>query len=131
MQQENQPGAGSKFLRWTGIVISALPVLALCFSASMKFTQSKEAMEGFAKFEWKPDLLVPLGIVELACALLYVIPQTAVFGAILVTGYLGGAVATHVRINDAFAAPIIVGVLAWVGLWLRSAQIRSILPWWW
>lgn len=69
-----------------------------------------------------------LGIVELACVVIYLIPQTAVLGAILLTAYLGGATATHVRISDAFFIPIIVGMLIWLGLYLRDGRIRELLP---
>jgi hypothetical protein len=69
-----------------------------------------------------------IGVAELACALLCLIPRTSVLGAILVTGVLGGAVATHVRVEGAFAAPVVLGVIAWGGLFLRDERIRALLP---
>jgi len=81
-----------------------------------------------AKFGYPAGTLAVIGVVELACALLYLIPRTSVLGAILVTGYLGGAVATHVRVEDAFAAPIVLGVLAWGGLFLTASSGPWIPP---
>jgi len=72
---------------------------------------------------------LPLGIVELTCAAIYAFPPTAVLGAILLTGYLGGATATHVRVGDLFHMPILVGVLVWLGLYLRDGRLRAIVPW--
>jgi hypothetical protein len=75
------------------------------------------------------NLAKPLGTTVLACTLLYAIPQTSVLGAILLTGYLGGATATHVRVGDNFAGPIIFGVLVWLGLFLRDSRLRALIPW--
>jgi hypothetical protein len=69
-----------------------------------------------------------LGIVEIACTVVYAIPQTAVLGAILLTGYLGGAIATHVRLEEGFLPPVILGVLVWLGIYLRDARLRALLP---
>jgi Mn2+/Fe2+ NRAMP family transporter len=81
------------------------------------------------KFGYPEQLILVLGIVEMCCAILYVIPRTSVIGAILMTGYLGGATATHVRLEDpAFIAPIIVGILVWLGLLLREPRLRPLLP---
>src|SRR5688572_17226962 len=100
----------SNIMLWTGRVISALPVLALLMSGAMKFTTSPQLTEGMTHLGWPLNLAVALGIVELACTILYVIPQTSVLGAILLTGYLGGATATHVRVGDNFVGPIVLGV---------------------
>lgn len=78
---------------------------------------------------WKSHLLVPLGITELVCTILYAIPQTSVLGAILLTGYMGGAIATHVRVGDMFLVQAGLGVLVWLGLYLREPRLRAILPW--
>jgi len=114
---------------WTGRVISALPVLGLAFSAYMKFSGSKEMLKGTQKFGISLDTMQGIGIVEVICTVLYVIPQTAVLGAVLLTGYLGGAIATHVRINDDFSPPLIMGVMLWVGLFLRERRLWSLIPW--
>ncbi len=118
----------SKTALWVGRVMSTLPVLMLLMSATMKFLQPPQAMEGFAHLGWPASLAIVLGVVELGCAALYVIPQTAVLGAILLTGYLGGAVATHVRVEEAFYMPIVLGVLIWGGLFLRDPRLRALIP---
>jgi DoxX-like family len=118
----------SKAMLWTGYVISALPVLALVMSAVMKFAQSPDIAKGFEHLGWPMKLALALGIVELTCTALYVIPQTSYLGAILLTGYLGGATATHVRVGDNFITPIIIGVLVWLGLFLRDPRLRALVP---
>jgi hypothetical protein len=116
-------------LVWAGRIVSALPVLMLVMSAVMKLTQAEGAVKGFAAFGYDPKVLVPLGVVELVCVILYVIPQTAVLGAILLTGYLGGATATHLRVGDPFIAPVIAGVIVWLGIYLRDPRLRALVPW--
>src|SRR4051812_40836587 len=113
-----QPATNPKWMVWTGRVISALPVLLLIMSASGKFKMSEQDAINTVNMGWDPDVMPVLGIVELASALLYAIPQTAVLGAILMTGYLGGAVAVHVRMADYAHVPIAVvaGILVWLGL---------------
>lgn len=113
---------------WTGRILSALCIAMLVFSAVMKFAKPAPVIEGFATMGYSEALAIPLGIVEMACAVLYAIPQTSILGAILVTGYLGGATATHVRIGDPFFMPVFLGVVVWAGLWLREARLRAILP---
>jgi hypothetical protein len=88
-----------------------------------------KVVEGFKDLGWDANLALALAILELSCTAIYVIPRTSVLGAILLTGYLGGATATHVRISDpSFAAPIVLGVLVWLGLYLRDARLRALLP---
>ena len=113
---------------WTGRVISALPVLLLLMSAVMKFIKPPGMAEGLAKIGWTEDQMLTLGILELACTIVYLIPQTSVLGAILLTGYLGGATATHVRVGDPWFATVIAGVLVWLGLFLRDARLRALIP---
>ncbi len=115
----------SKKSLWTGYVLSALPVLMLLMSAVTKFVKPAFAVEGTTKLGWDESLLLGLGIVELTCTIIYVIPRTAVLGAILLTGYLGGATATHVRIGEQFIAPVLLGMLVWGGLYLRDARLRA------
>jgi hypothetical protein len=119
-----------KWMIWTGRVISAIPVLMLIMSGLTKFHLSEENTANTIKMGWDPNIMPALGVVELGSALLYVIPQTAVLGAILLTGYLGGAVATHVRLADWPHAPIaiVLGILVWVGLYLRDYRVRSLAP---
>jgi hypothetical protein len=119
-----------KWMVWTGRVISALPVLMLIMSGLTKFHLGEENTANTIKMGWDPNIMPALGVVEIGSALLYVIPQTAVLGAILLTGYLGGAVATHVRLADWPHAPIafVLGILVWVGLYLRDHRVRSLAP---
>jgi small basic protein len=118
----------SKKALWAGRIISAIPVLMLIFSAVLKLIKPAPVVQEFARLGYPESLTLGLGIVELACAIIYAIPRTAVFGAILVTAYLGGAVATHVRIGDLFFNPIIPGILVWLGLYLRDPRLRELVP---
>lgn len=119
----------SKAQIWGGRVASALPILGLLMSATLKLTHSPQLAPQFVeKLGYPEGLLTPIGITEILCTILYAVPQTSVLGAVLLTGYLGGAVATHVRVGDPFAAPIILGVLIWGGLFLRDPRIRALLP---
>jgi hypothetical protein len=113
---------------WAGGVVSTLPVLMLVFSAAMKFTSSPALAEGFGHLGYDTRLALGLGILELTCTMIYVVPRTSVLGAILLTGYLGGATATHLRVGDPVYAPIILGVLVWGGLFLRDARVRALIP---
>jgi hypothetical protein len=81
------------------------------------------------KFGYQEGLLSPIGITELICVALYAIPRISILGAILLTGYMGGAVATHVRIGEPVVAPLVIGILAWLGLFLRMPAIRALIPW--
>jgi hypothetical protein len=121
--------SGAKAMMWIGRVISALIVLGLTVSAVFKLVQPEDIPKEFTRLGWPVNLALALGVVELSCAILYAIPQTAVLGAILLTGYLGGAVATHVRIEEQFIPPLVMGVLAWVGLYLREPRVRALIPW--
>jgi hypothetical protein len=114
---------------WTGRVLSALPVLMMVFSASMKLTHGAQVVEGWVgKAGYPLGALTPIGIVELTCVLLYVIPRTSVLGALFLTAYLGGAVATHVRVGESPVVPILVGVIAWAGLYLRDERLHALVP---
>ena len=119
-----------KWMVWTGRVISALPVLMLIMSGIMKFNLPEDAIKDMTKIGWDPKVMPAIGIVELTATLLYIIPQTATLGAILLTGYLGGAIATHVRVADYshMPIPLVLGILVWVGLYLRDHRIRSLAP---
>lgn len=122
-------GPAKPWVLWTGRVLSALPVLLLLMSAGMKLSQGQEVVTSFVDHLGYPlGTLVVIGVVELVCTALYAIPQTAVLGAILLTGYLGGAVATHVRLAEPFLIPIALGVVIWAGLFLRDARLRALLP---
>lgn len=113
---------------WTGRVLSALPVLMLLFSASLKLSHAPAFIEKWVTFGYTEGAATPIGIVEIACAVIYAVPKTRMLGAILVTGYLGGAIATHVRIGDVFVIPLVLGILAWAGLFLRDSRLSKLLP---
>lgn len=115
-------------LFWIGWVLGILPCLLLIMSASMKFIQPEGFDEGLKHMGWTAEKMKIIGIVELACTVIYLFPRTAVLGAILIASYMGGAVATHVRVGDMFIAQILVGVLVWLGLWLRDPRLRELLP---
>ena len=128
METEPQHPATPKWMLWTGYAISALIVLVLLFSAVLKLLKPEDLVKEFTRLELRDDLAVGLGILEATCALVYAIPQTAVLGAILITGYLGGATVTHVRIDDPFIPPVVMGILAWLGLYLRDSRLRTLIP---
>lgn len=113
---------------WTGRVLSALPVLLLVFSALMKFVQPPGTAEGFAHLGLPLSFAHGLGALEFACAIIYLIPRTAVLGAILLTGYMGGAILTHLRVGDPFWMQIIIALLVWAGLYLREPRLKALLP---
>ena len=123
-------GPRRRWALWTGRILSALPILIMLLSASMKFMPSPQMVDQFAgKFGYREGTLLVLGVLELSCAALYAIPRTAVLGAVLVTGYLGGAIATHVRIGDpGFVVPLALSVAAWGGLYMRDKRLRALLP---
>ena len=132
MQSSTQTAPVSKKRPWAGIVISGLPALFLLVDGVMKLVKPAPVVEGTVKLGYPETVILPLGIVLLACTLLYVIPRSSVLGAILLTGYLGGAVATHVRVGDPLFShvlfPIYLGVLIWLGLYLRDDRLRALVP---
>jgi hypothetical protein len=118
-------------MRWAGRIMSALPALFLLVDGIAKLIKPAPVVEATVQLGYPESVIVSLGIVLITCTLLYVIPRTSVLGAILLTGYLGGAVATHVRVNDStftILFPVIVGTLVWGGLFLRDDRIRVLLP---
>ena len=117
--------------RRIGIGLSVLPVAMLLFSASAKLSANPEMIAGFKAMGYPDGALLKIGIVELIVTLLYAIPATSVLGAILVTGYLGGAVDVHARMGDDLGKilfPVILGAIAWGGLYLRDPRLRALLP---
>jgi hypothetical protein len=119
----------SKAALWTGRVLSAVPVLMGLMGLVMFLTKRSEFVKGMTDHGYPGRVALPLLIVQLACTLLYAIPQTAILGAVLLTAWLGGAVATHVRADDGmWFVPVAVGVIVWLGVFLRDARLRSLLP---
>jgi len=114
---------------WSGRIISALVVLFLLFDSGVKVMKLAPAVEATSRVGYPVRLVVPIGIAELICVALFVIPRTSILGAILLTGYLGGATTTQVRLEDPwFFFPVVVGVLVWGGLFLRDAGVRALIP---
>lgn len=120
-----------KWTVWGGRVLSALPVAMLTMSGVIKLAHLPDFVKRWTEALGYPEgALTGVGLLELACVALYVLPRTAVLGALLLAAYLGGAVATHVRLGDygGAATPVLLGVLAWAGLWLRDRRLRDLLP---
>jgi hypothetical protein len=128
MDSGTQTAPVSKKLFWVGWVLSALPAANLLMSGVMKLLKPTFVLDSFTHLGWDVNQALGLGILEIACTVLYLIPRTTVLGAILLTGYLGGATATHVRIGEAFFIPVVFGMVIWGGLYLRDARLRALLP---
>jgi hypothetical protein len=128
MSTAGQPAPASKKLLWAGRIISALPVLMLLFSAAMKLAKPPAVIEGMAHLGYPENLAFGIGVLEVICTIVYLIPQTSILGAILLTGYLGGATASHVRVGDPYFATVILGVLLWLGLYMRDERLRALVP---
>ena len=121
----------SKGQLWAGRIISVLPALFLLLDAVMKFVKPAPVVETTVKLGYPESVIVGLGAVLLISTVLYLIPKTSVLGAILLTGYLGGAVATHVRVQEGWFPiifPVVFGALLWLGLYLRDQRLRALLP---
>jgi hypothetical protein len=123
--------APSARMRWAGRAVSALPVLFLGIDAAMKFSGHPAVAEANAQLGLPSRLTTTIGAIEALCLALYLVPRTAALGAILLTGYFGGAILTHLRVGDPLAThtlfPIYVAALVWGGLFLRDARVRSLL----
>jgi uncharacterized membrane protein YphA (DoxX/SURF4 family) len=128
MATVTQAAPVSNKMLWAGRIVSALLVLMLLFSGIMKFTNSSQLTEMFGHLGLDTKLAFALGILELTCTILYALPRTAVLGAILLTGYMGGTIVSHLRVGDQFLTQIVVGVLVWVGIYLRDARLRALIP---
>ena len=122
----------TKMQIWAGRILSGLPILFLLMDSGMKIAQAQLAVDGSVQLGYPESVVLPLGIVLLLSTLLYASPRTAVLGAILLTGYCGGAVATHVRVSNPLFThtlfPVYLGVMIWGGLWFRDARLRALLP---
>lgn len=121
----------SKKNLWIARIVSGLPALFLLVDGAMKLVKPAVVVEATTKLGYSESLIVPIGILLIVCTIIYLIPATSVLGAILLTGYLGGAVATHVRAaEDVFPIvfPIIFGALLWLGLYLHDTRLRALIP---
>ena len=126
------PSAISKKRLVASYVLTALVALFLAFDAAIKVLQLAPAVEGTTALGYPADRVLPIGVIELVCLALYLVPRTSVLGALLVTGYLGGAIATHVRVVSPLLShtlfPIYVACLVWGGLYLRETRLRELVP---
>jgi len=128
MQSGTQTAPASRKRLWAGRIISTLVVLFLLFDAVAKLMWIAPVLQAFARLGYPESLAVPIGILLLACTAVYVIPRTSVLGAILLSAYLGGATATHVRAGEPFYFPVVFGVLVWGGLYLREDRLGELVP---
>jgi hypothetical protein len=116
---------------WAGRIMSALPALFLLVDGAMKLVKPEPVVKATVELGYAETVILPLGVVLLTCTILYLIPRTAVLGAILLTGYLGGAVATHVRAGQGLFEilfPVVFGALLWGGLALRDDRLHTLIP---
>jgi hypothetical protein len=113
---------------WTGRVITVLVSLLFLFSAAMKFMGGAEVKEGMTHLGLPESMIIPLGILEAACTVIYLIPATSVLGAILLAGYIGGAICTHWRVGDPFLPQVAVGLVVWLGIYLREHRLKTLIP---
>ena len=132
MESATDTAPVSKTMLWAGRIITALVVLFLLFDALIKVMRLPDAIEGTTRLGYPVSLVFGIGLLEFICVVLYVIPRTSILGAILLTGYLGGAVASNLRAgNPLFTyilAPVYFGVLIWGGLFFRDSQLRALIP---
>ena len=131
MTQSDLQTSVSKSTIWIGRIVSGLPALFLLVDGAMKLVKPAVVVEATTKLGYSESLIIPIGIVLIICTILYLIPTTSVLGAILLTGYLGGAVATHVRVNEGIfpiVFPIVFGALLWLGLYLNDTRLRALIP---
>jgi hypothetical protein len=123
--------SGKRWMLWVGRVVSIWPVFVVASSATWKLTRNQWYVAEFTRIGWPGSALPLLAFLQLGAIVLYIIPQTAILGAVLLTGYLGGAIAAYVRIGDPYPilVPLSTSVIAWFGIWLRDERLRRLLPW--
>jgi hypothetical protein len=131
MTTTQKPATVSKAALWIGRGLSTLVTLFFLMDGVMKLFKPEPVVEATVKLGYQESVIAPLGIVLIACTVIYMIPKSAVLGAILLTGYLGGAVASHLRAGDDWFPvlfPVVFGILVWLGLYLRDPRIRAVAP---
>ena len=132
MQSAIQTTPALKTKLWIGCILTTLPVLFLLFDGVTHIMQITPVVESFNQLGYPASLALGIGILELVCLVIYVIPSTSIIGAVLLTGYLGGAVASHLRLGDPLFSnvlfPVYIGALLWIGLYLRDNRLRALLP---
>jgi len=120
--------AASGKIVWVGRGISVLVSLVFLMSAFMKLKGGAEVMQGMAHLGLPESLILPLAILEVSCVVIYLVPATSILGAILLTGYIGGAICTHWRVGDPFFIQIALGIVVWLGLYLRENRLKALIP---
>ena len=120
--------AASGKVVWVGRAISVLASLVFLMSAGMKLMGGPQLAEGMAHLGLPDRMVVPLAILEISCVVIYLIPPTSVLGAILLSGYIGGAICTHWRVGDPVFVQIAIGILIWLGLYLREPRLKELIP---
>jgi hypothetical protein len=129
MSSTTQTAPASRGMLWTGRIITALIALFLLFDCTVKLMRAPSAVQGTVQLGYPESKVVPIGLVLLASLALYLLPRTSILGAILLTGYLGGATATMVRVSSPWVLfPVIIGMLVWAGLYFRDEQLRALIP---
>jgi DoxX-like family len=128
MESVTETSSSSTRMVWVGRILSALPVLFMIGTGLFGLLKPEAMAPQFAHYGYPDGSLTSIVMVEVVCAILYAIPRTSALGAILLTGYLGGATATHVRVGEPFFIPIIVGIVVWLGLYLRDERVRALVP---
>jgi DoxX-like family len=120
----------SRWMMWAGWVVSIWPVFVVCTSAHWKLTHNPGYLKMFVQIGWPDSVLTLLACLQLGAIILYVFPPTAVLGAVILTGYLGGAVAAYTRIEYFYpiTVPFSTAVIAWFGIWLREPRLRQLIP---
>lgn len=119
-----------RWMLWIGWVVSLWPVFVVCSSATWKLTRNAWYVAEFARIGWPSSALTLLACLQLGCIALFLIPPTAILGAVLLTGYLGGAIAAYTRIGEPYPVlvPLSTSMIAWLGIWLRDGRLRELLP---
>jgi hypothetical protein len=122
----------AKWMTWTGWALTALVCLFLAMDGAMKFMDLAQVRAATSQLGWPTQLDRTVGVIEVACLVLYAVPRTAILGAVLTTGLLGGAIASHLRVADPLFSHVLfgvyVGLMAWGGIWLRDAKLRALMP---
>ena len=128
--QAHEVTGSRRWLVWTGRIVSVVPVLIVLMSSRWKLTSNPWYVQEWGRIGWKTPDLPFIASLQLGSILLYVIPRTSVLGAVLLTGYLGGAIASYVRIGELYPplVPLTTAMLAWLGIYLRDERLRALLP---
>jgi DoxX-like family len=132
MSEITETRAGSKTGSRIGWVLSVVTILFMLFDSAGKLFLESHVVEATTKIGYPVDAIRPIGIIALVCTILYAVPRTAILGAVLLTGFYGGAVASKIRIEDPLFSSILFGVyfglIAWAGLYLRDERLRALFP---